>query len=204
MRRNRIQAELAETFGVSQPTVSRAVSAGVEFLHVAKATEVAGIRLLPLDDPEIPRTIPLFRADQSIASFAAVPVTGTNTVFMAARARKLAGHALRVLRIALRQTNHGLNPQQLRFRLGTSHAFREGAGGWQRHDEAFSLELPSYMAATLAAPAARLPPTATKKSIQRESAAGRGVAGPRRVHLRPAGGDPVSVLRPRGAPRRHL
>ena len=104
---------------------------GVEFLRVSQAAEVAGIRLLPLDDPEIPDTNPLFKADQSIASFAAVPVTGTDDVQMAARARKLAEHALRVLRVALRQSSHGLNPQQLRFRLGTSHAFAEGPGAGQ-------------------------------------------------------------------------
>jgi hypothetical protein len=85
---------------------------------------------------------------------------------MAARARKLAEHALRVLRIALRQASHGLNPQQLRFRLGISHAFPEGAGGWQRHDDAaLPLELPADMAPILAAPVAGLPPTAAKKSI---------------------------------------
>ena len=31
---------------------------GVEFLRVGQAAEVAGIRLLPLDDPEIPDTNP--------------------------------------------------------------------------------------------------------------------------------------------------
>jgi hypothetical protein len=40
MRRNRIQAELAETFGVSQPTVSRAVSAITPLLRNALADHV--------------------------------------------------------------------------------------------------------------------------------------------------------------------
>jgi hypothetical protein len=40
MRRNRIQAELAETFGVSQPTVSRAVSAITPLLGKALADYV--------------------------------------------------------------------------------------------------------------------------------------------------------------------
>ena len=143
---------------------------GVEFLRVSQAAEVAGIRLLPLDDPEIPDTNPLFKADQSIASFAAVPVTGTDDVQMAARARKLAEHALRVLRVALRQSSHGLNPQQLRFRLGTSHAFAEGAGGWQMHDGvAYPLDLLSDLTPILAAAVAGLPPTAPKKSINEKA-----------------------------------
>ena len=143
---------------------------GVEFLRVSQAAEVAGIRLLPLDDPEIPDTNPLFKADQSIASFAAVPVTGTDDVQMAARARKLAEHALRVLRVALRQSSHGLNPQQLRFRLGTSHAFAEGACGWQMHDGvAYPLDLLSDLTPILAAAVAGLPPTAPKKSINEKA-----------------------------------
>lgn len=143
---------------------------GVEFLRVSQAAEVAGIRLLPLDDPEIPDTNPLFKADQSIASFAAVPVTGTDDDRMAARARKLAEHALRVLRVALRQSSHGLNPQQLRFRLGTSHAFAEGVGGWQLHDDAaYPLDLPPDLTPILAAAVAGLPPTAPKKSINEKA-----------------------------------
>ena len=131
---------------------------------------MAGIRLLPLDDPEIPETNPLFKADKSITSFAAVPVTGTNDVQMAARARELAEHALRVLRIALRQNSLGLNPQQLRFRLGTSYAFADGGGGWQMHDDvAYPLELPPDLTPILAAPVAGLPPTAAKKSINEKA-----------------------------------
>jgi hypothetical protein len=143
---------------------------GIESLRVSQAAEVAGIRLLPLDDPEIPDTNPLFKIDQLIASFAAVPVTGTNDVLMADRARKLAEHALRVLRLGLRQSSHGLNPQQLRFRLGTSHALAGGVGGWQMHDDAaYPLELPSDLALILAAAVTGLPPTAAKKSINEKA-----------------------------------
>jgi hypothetical protein len=143
---------------------------GVESLSVEQAAEVAGVRLLPLDAPEIPDTNPLFKADKSIASFAAVPVTGTNDVLMAARARELAEHALRVLRIALRQKDFGLNPQQLRFRLATSYAFADGGGGWQIHDNvAYPLTLPADLSSVLAAPAAGLPPTAAKRSIDEKA-----------------------------------
>ena len=137
---------------------------------LARATEVAGIRLLPPDDPEIPDTNPLFKVDQSITGFAAVPVTGTNDVMMAARARKLAEHALRVLRVALRQSSHGLNPQQLRFRLGTSYAFADSGGGWQMHDDVAILSsCSSDFTPVLAAAVAGLPPTAAKKSINEKA-----------------------------------
>lgn len=139
--------------------IERVCYFGVEFLSVKEPAEVAGIRLLPLDDPEIPETNPLFKVDKTITSYAVVRVTGTNDVPMAARARELAEHALRVLRIALRQSSHGLNPQQLRFRLGTSYAFADRGGGWQMHDDvAYPLELSSDLTSVLATAVAGLPP----------------------------------------------
>jgi hypothetical protein len=153
-----------------QEAIERVCFFGVEFLSVKERAEVAGIRLLPLDDPEIPETNPLFKVDKTITSYAVVRVTGTNDVLMAARARKIAEHALRVMRIALRQTSHGLNPQQLRFRLGTSYAFADGGGGWQMHDDvAYPLELSSDLTSVLATAVAGLPPTATKKSINEKA-----------------------------------
>lgn len=141
---------------------------GVEFLSVKEPAGVTGIRLLPLDDPEIAETNPLFKIDKTITSYAVVRITGTNDVLMAARARELAEHALRVLRIALRQTSHGLNPQQLRFRLGTSYAFADR--GWQMHDDvAYPLELSSDLTSVLATAVAGLPPPATKKSINEKA-----------------------------------
>jgi len=70
----------------------------------------------------------------------------------------------------LRQTSYGLNAEQLRFRLGTSYAFADHGGGWQRHDDvAYPLELTSDMTAVLATAVAGLPPTATKKSINEKA-----------------------------------
>jgi len=150
--------------------IERVCYFGVEFLSVKEPAEVAGVRLLPLDDPEIPETNPLFKVDKTITSCAAVRVTGRNDVLMAARARELTEHALRVLRIAVRQTSHGLNPQQLRFRLGTSYAFADRGGGWQMHDDvAYPLELSSDLTSVLATAVAGLPPTATKKSINEKA-----------------------------------
>ena len=153
-----------------QEAVERVCYFGVEFLSVQQATEVAGVRLLPVDDPAIPDTNPLFKTDQLIKSFAAARVTGTNDVLMAARARELAAHALRVLRIALRQNSLGLNPEQLRFRLGTSYAFANGGGGWAQHDDVtYPLALPADMTPVLASLVAELPPTAAKKSIDEKA-----------------------------------
>lgn len=152
-----------------QDTSTRVCYFGIEFLQVGQATEMAEVRLLPPGDPEIPQNNPLFKLDQSITGMAAVSVTGTNDGMMAARARNLAEHALRVLRAALRQYQ-GLHPQQLRFRLGTSYAFADGGGGWAVHgDLALPLELPLDMTSVLAAPVAGLPPTATRKSINEKA-----------------------------------
>ncbi len=143
---------------------------GIESLRVSQVGSVAGIRLMPLDDPEIPAANPMFEFDHSIASVAAVAVTGTNHLQMASRAKKLAEHALRVLRIALRQKNLGLNPQQLRFRLGMTHAFADGSGGWHLHDDVgWALDLPSDLTPVRTAAVTALPPTATKKSINEKA-----------------------------------
>lgn len=152
-----------------QEATERVCYFGVEFLTVTVPAEVACIRLLPLDDPEIPETNPLFKMDKTIKSYAVVRITGTNDVMMAARAREVAEHALRVLRIALRQT-YALNPEQLRFRLGTSYAFAGAGGGWQVHDDiAYPLELVSDLTSVLATAVAGLPPTAANKSVNEKA-----------------------------------
>lgn len=143
---------------------------GIERLSVEEPAEIAGVRLLPLGHQDIPDS-PLFRADQLIASVAAVPVTGTNKVRMAARARRQAEHALRILRIGLRQEDRGLHPVQLRFRVATSHAFAGGAGGWDVHgDVALPSKLPAaLMAVILTTPIAGLPSAAPRKSINEKA-----------------------------------
>jgi hypothetical protein len=153
-----------------QEATERVCYFGVEFLSIKQPSEVAGIRFLPLDDPEIPETNPLFKLDKTIKGYAVARVTGTSDVLMAARARDLAEHSLRVLRTALRQTYGSLHPQQLRFRLGTSYAFADRGGGWRAHDDvAYPLELLPDLALVLATAVAGLPPTATKKSIDEKA-----------------------------------
>jgi hypothetical protein len=79
-----------------QEATERVCYFGVEFLSVREPAAVAGIRFLPLDDPEIPETNPLFKLDKTIKGYAVARVTGTNDVLMAARARDLAEYSLRV------------------------------------------------------------------------------------------------------------
>jgi hypothetical protein len=143
---------------------------GVEHLKVEEPLEVAGIQLLPAGDPAIPEMLLIL--GKTNASYAGARVTGTNDVLMTARAREMIEHAFRVLRIGLRQSGYGLNPQQLRFRLGIAYAFAdESGGGMKQHDDiAYSLELPpSVMPPVLATAVIKLPPTAPKKSINEKA-----------------------------------
>ena len=108
---------------------------GVEVLRVTEPAEICGVRLLPLTDTEIPSDNPLFRLDSPVGCVAAVAVTGTGDVPMAARARRHAQHALRVLRdrLALRRTGGctrcSCGPGRHLARV------RGGAGGWDMHDD---------------------------------------------------------------------
>lgn len=150
-------------------TSERVCYFGVEYLSTVRPAEISAVRLLPRDDAEIPSDNPLFQLDSSISCVAAVTVTGTGEVPMAARARQRAEHALRLLRIALRETP-GLDDRQLRFRLGISYAFSSNAGGWQAHEGiAYPVELPADLAPTLAVPVAGLPLTAPRKSINEKA-----------------------------------
>lgn len=112
----------------------------VEHLSVPKATEVLDIRLLPIDNAEVPQAEPYLSLEKPVGCVAAVPVRGTNLKLMAGRARFLASHSLRVMRIALRE-DRGIHDRQLRFRLGMSYAFDDKLSGWgTREDAAFDLE----------------------------------------------------------------
>jgi hypothetical protein len=112
----------------------------VEFLSVSSETEALGVHLLPLDDPRIPETGRRFKLEQPVGCVVAVDVRGTNYERMAERARAVASHTLRVLRIALRE-HLAIHDRQLRFRLGIAYAFADGGSGWkQREDAAYELE----------------------------------------------------------------
>lgn len=114
----------------------------VEHLSVEVPLSLHGITLLPMWHGDVPVVeLPWFNLEPPVGCVAAVPVRGTSSPKMATRARGIAEHELRVLRIALRE-DMGINDRQLRFRLGTTYAFSgDQAGFAQRDDVAYELPL---------------------------------------------------------------
>jgi hypothetical protein len=104
----------------------------VEHLQIESAVDIAGLRLLPTASDELPPKEHGFVLDPPVRCVVAVRVSGTNYTQMAGRARVIAEHGLRVLRVALR-TNRGAHDDQLRFGLRESCAFDDRASGWERH-----------------------------------------------------------------------
>lgn len=87
---------------------------------------------------------------------------------MAERAKAEASHALRVLRVGLRE-HPGINNKQLRFRLGTGYAFEDKLAGWrQRDDIAYDLTLSNDLSLALGRPVATLPSQA-RNDIERKA-----------------------------------
>ena len=113
----------------------------VEALTVTAPLTFQGVRLLPPDHEEVPPAEYWFNLDPPVGSVIAVPVAGTNLKLMKERARPAALHALRVIRIAVRE-NRFINEQQLRFRLAETYSFGEHLAGFDmRPDEAVVLTL---------------------------------------------------------------
>ena len=110
----------------------------VEFLSVTSVMELPGVRLLPVDDPQIPPPAPWFVLEKPTGCVATV-VEGSSFARMADRARDRVNHLLRVTRIA--QSAH-VPDFQLRFRIGIGYAFDDRLHGWDRRDdEAYELML---------------------------------------------------------------
>ncbi len=115
--------------------------APVEYLSVTRETEILGIQLSPLGAPHLPTAGKAFRTAPPVGCVAAVSVRGTSYENMTERARSTVNHALRVLRVALREAR-GLNDWQFRFRLAGDYSFSDGAWGTSRGpDSAFDLGL---------------------------------------------------------------
>lgn len=113
----------------------------VEFLKVGADTVLLGIRLLPVDHADVSLVTGSFPLEPPVGCVAALKVKGTSYQRMAERARIVAAHALRVLRVALRE-HKLIHDRQLRFRLGIDYAFSERLSGWtQRGEVAWELEL---------------------------------------------------------------
>src|ERR1039458_8563181 len=82
----------------SQEPMDRVCFVPVENLSVTSATDVLGIRLLPIDDPGVPTGGLGFSLEKPVGCVAAIAVRGTNHGLMVERARLVAAHALRVMR----------------------------------------------------------------------------------------------------------
>jgi hypothetical protein len=103
----------------------------VEHLEVGTETDIAGLRMLPTTSDEVPQQGRRFVLDPPVGCVIAVRVSGTSYERMAERARVVAEHGLRVLRIALR-ASHSIHGDQLRFGLGEAYAFGDHLSGWAR------------------------------------------------------------------------
>jgi hypothetical protein len=113
----------------------------VEHLAVEAETETAGLRLLPTESDEVPRQGRGFALDPPVGCVVAIRVSGTSYERMAERARAVAAHGLRVLRVALR-ASISIHDDQLRFGLGEAYAFDDHLSGWARRPgSAFTLKL---------------------------------------------------------------
>ncbi len=111
----------------------------VEFLSVISVTEFPGVRLLPVDDPQVPPPTPWFVLEKPTGCVAAVEVEGSSFARMADRARDRVNHLLRAVRIA--RSAH-VQDFQLRFRVGIGYAFDDRLRGWNRRDDdAYELTL---------------------------------------------------------------
>jgi hypothetical protein len=127
----------------------------IEFLTVKSETQLPGLALLPVNDPQIPPTRPGFTLDQPTGCVAVVEVDGSSHSSMAERARERTAHVLRGLRIALGGRVH---PRQLRFRPGIGYSFGGRLTGWKRRDdEAYGLALATDVSDLLSHPAMALP-----------------------------------------------
>ncbi len=101
----------------------------VESLEVDEEVQLPGMSLLPVADGRLPPAHPGFSLERPVSSVAAVSTSGTDYGRMAERARAVTEHALRALRVGMRE-HYGVPEQQLRFRLAHSYSFGEGLVGW--------------------------------------------------------------------------
>jgi hypothetical protein len=155
---------------VQQPT-THLCHVAIDHLEVPEPLEVLGIRLLPVASEEIPKppAPDPFRFDPTTNGVAVVSVTGTNRRLMAQRASELVAHALRVLRVGLRE-NNAINNKQLRFRVGRIHIFDDCSWGWDDGPEAsYQLEADSNLVDILGTPAIASLPMHPSNDIERQA-----------------------------------
>jgi hypothetical protein len=133
LRRRRLVAGFVERYE-REPT-DHTCFFPIEWLTVEHEVELpGGLRLLSADSVEVPGTGVLPDPRPTMGSVLAVPCAGTSHERMRDRARELADHVLRVLRVALRE-DHFVHDRQLRFRLGETAWFEDGTTFWSSRDD---------------------------------------------------------------------
>ena len=102
-------------------------------IHLTVTEEIAigDTTLIPKADAKLPDRILGPDPGETMASAIAVECTGSDYNKMSARAKTIAEHTLRVLRAGLREERFAPD-EQLRFALGDSVWFDDGASGWGR------------------------------------------------------------------------
>lgn len=144
----------------------------VEFLWVTSVAAFPGVRLLPVDDPQVPPSAPWFLLEKPTGCVAAVEVEGSSFARMADRARDRVNHLLRAVRIA--QSAH-VQDFQLRFRIGIGYAFDDRLRGWNRRDdEAYELMLTEQIAKELLSHPALSVPVSERSDIEEKAALAMG------------------------------
>jgi hypothetical protein len=100
----------------------------LEHLVIKRPMEVGDVRLLPVDDSEVPagRFVSFPPPSEGIM---AARVEGTSPARMKERAVDQVTHALRLLRVGMREDVQ-IRDEQLRFRIGHEYAFKDGGEGW--------------------------------------------------------------------------
>jgi hypothetical protein len=125
------QPGLAEAFVAdhARDPITQTCFFAIDGLDAQTEVDVFGIKLLPAAALKVPDHVSALRdlvdANQ-VGCFAAVQVTGTSDVRMAARGRQTAEHALRLLRFTLRAPSK-FRDQDLRFGIG-NFWWTEGGG----------------------------------------------------------------------------
>jgi hypothetical protein len=154
--------------------VTAALLGDVRFEHLdhASVMEFPGVRLLPVDDPQVPSPASGFVLERPTGCVAAMEVEGSSFARMADRARDRVNDLLRAMRIAQSARVRGF---QLRFRLGIGYAFDDRLHGWNRRDdEAFELTLTRQGVEELLSHPAMSVPVSERSDVEEKAALAMG------------------------------
>lgn len=102
----------------------------VVHLSMRERASFQGSELIPAGEAELPKVFLGPDPRPMVASVIGVPTEGTNRGNMSERGAVAARHALRLLRIGLRD-DHWVADRQLRFQLGASFWFSDSLGGFK-------------------------------------------------------------------------